>query len=349
MVLGLDTKKDEEIDLANQLIAVGLAEQLPYGYLRLQPALGPALLGQLNDQEREAAHSDWAEAMEQLAGFLDQQRGVDPTLSATLTLLELPNLLAVLEHLRLTASADRVVRLATTIEDLTQHLGRPRALAQAAKVRIAAMRQLGEWSNIRFEAERAAIDRLQAAGRHAEAVAAARTLLTRAAEAAGEDAYGWAAYDLAICHALLGRGLKMVGAAEAALAPLAEARKRFQRLADADDADAARMVSMTISERAECLLYLGRLDDAAQAYEEAMAKSKEIKDLRAIAVAATQLGAVRRHQGKYDEASLDSRRRERPSRISASPAALPLFGIRSVWSKKIPGSTRPPNRRFGKR
>jgi hypothetical protein len=232
-VLGLDTEKDEEIDLANQLIAVGLAERLPYGYLRLQPALGPALLGQLNEQQREAAHSAWVDAMEQLAEFLARRHQEDPTRSAHLTRLELPNLLAVLEHLRLTASADRVVQLATRIEDLAQYLGRPRALAQAGKVRVAAMRQLGEWSHTRFRAEEEAIERLLDAGRYAAAVTAARALLTRS-EAAGEDAYDGAAYDRAMCHWLLGSSLKGRGAAEAAFAPLAEASKRFHRDSEGD-------------------------------------------------------------------------------------------------------------------
>lgn len=288
-------------DLADQLVEFGLAEKLPYGYLRLQPTLGPALLGQLNDQEREAAHSDWAEAMEELAEFLYQQRRVNPRLSATLTLLELPNLLAVLEHLRLTASADRVVQLATLIEHLERYLGRPRAVTQAEKVRDAAMEQVGEWSDTRFLAESATIDRLLDAGRYPEAVRAAQVLLSRA-EAAGENAYDGASYDLAMCHALLGRCLSWCGKAEAALAPLAEARKRFQRLADTGNASADRMVSWTITERADCLRNLGRLDEAAQTYEDAMVKDKELKDPRGVAAGSAALGTVRILQGKYDEA-----------------------------------------------
>jgi tetratricopeptide (TPR) repeat protein len=210
-------------------------------------------------------------------------------------------LLAVLEHLRQTASADRVVQLATQIEDLTHYLGRPRALAQAEKVRVEAMRKLGEWSHTRSLAEQKTIDRFLDAGRHTEAVAAARTLLARA-EAAGEDAYAEAAYDLAICHWLLGRCLRLGGAAEAALAPLAEARNRFQRLADDGDSVAAGMASKTITVRADCLRALGRLDEAAQAYEEAIAKARERNDPRSVAVGSGQLGAVRMLQGNYDEA-----------------------------------------------
>src|SRR4029450_7229302 len=90
-VLGLDTEKDEEVALAQQLIGVGLPERPPYGYLRLNPGLGPALLGGLDAAQREAARDAWAEAMAQLAGFLDQQQSRDAHLAAALTLLDLPN------------------------------------------------------------------------------------------------------------------------------------------------------------------------------------------------------------------------------------------------------------------
>ena len=348
MLLGLDPEKDEVIDLANQLIKGGLAEQLPYGYLRLQPALGPALLSQLSERQREAARSAWAEAMEQLALSLYQQKFKDPTLAATLTLLELPNLLAVLEYLRMTASADRVVRLATRIEDLVKDLGQPRALAQAKNVRVATMRQLGEWSHTRFEAERAAIERLFDAGRHADAVAAAQALLTRA-EAAGVDAYDWASYDLALCHFLLGQGLRKGGAAKAALAPLDEARKRFQRLADAGDAASANAAFKMVTARAACLGELGRLDEAAETYEEAIAKAKELNDPRAVAVNSRNLIAVRIQQGENDEALALYTEAQKLSRPSVSRASLPTCGVVLVVSTMKPGSTRPPNRSIWKR
>ena len=96
-VLGLDTEKDEEVALARALIDVGLAESLEYNYLRLDPALGPFLLRELDDPARAAAEARWAEATAQLTSFLYQKRNSDPHLAAALTLQELPNLLAALE------------------------------------------------------------------------------------------------------------------------------------------------------------------------------------------------------------------------------------------------------------
>jgi hypothetical protein len=85
------------IVLAQALVEVGLAELLPYDYLRLDPALGPALERELSAPQRQAAEAAWADAMSQLTGFLYEQRFKDAHLAATLTLLELPNLLAALE------------------------------------------------------------------------------------------------------------------------------------------------------------------------------------------------------------------------------------------------------------
>jgi tetratricopeptide (TPR) repeat protein len=168
-------------------------------------------------------------------------------------------------------------------------------------VREHAAQKLGEWSHARYLAESAAVDRLLDAGRHADAVPAARSLLTRA-QAAGESGYEGAAYDLAICHAHLGRALAMGGDPRSALTPLGEAQSRFRRLADAGDEDAARMVSVSLTERADCLSDLGQLDQAAAAYEEAMKLDEKRGDLRDVAVGKGQLGTVRMLQHRYADA-----------------------------------------------
>jgi len=300
------------IVLARALVEVGLAELLPYGYLRLDPALGPALECELSAPQRQSAEAAWAEAMSRLIDFLYQQQFKDAHLAATLTLLELPNLLAALEwHFRATYSAlrtphsaftwDSVVGMATLLEGLLQNLGRPKALARVAAFCAQAAAQLGEWSHARFLAESAAIDRLIDAGRAAEAVPAARSLLARA-QAAGESAFPEAAYGLALCHFRLGRALKMSGDPQFALTPLAEARARFQKLADAGSQNAARMASASLTERADCLRDLGQLDQAAAAYEEANESAKTRDDQRDVAANKFQLGTVLMLQRRYPDA-----------------------------------------------
>jgi len=217
------------VDQARRLVDVGLAELLDPGYLRFDPALAPALLREVSEPEREAARAAWAEAMAGLAAFLDQHQHRDPRFALTVAVLELPNLLAALEHLRRTAPAERVVKFATHIEPLLSDLGRPKALGRVAEIRGQAARQLGGWSHARCLAESAAVDRLLDEGRFTDAIAAARALLAQA-QAAGGDAYAEAAYDLAMTHFRLGRALHWAGAAGPALESLREARRRFQAL-----------------------------------------------------------------------------------------------------------------------
>jgi tetratricopeptide (TPR) repeat protein len=94
----------------------------------------------------------------------------------------------------------------------------------------------------------------------------------------------------------------MGGAAEAALAPLAESQRCFQELADAGDSDAERMASVIFTETGDCLAALGRLEEAAGAYEEQIQRAPGLGDLRGAAVAKGQLGTVRLYQKRYKEA-----------------------------------------------
>ena len=66
-----------------------------------------------------------------------------------------------------------------------------------------------------------------------QAAHAAAQQLLRQCQAAGDEAYPQAAYDTTMAYSRFGRELKKGGAAEGALAPLDEAQRRFQALADA--------------------------------------------------------------------------------------------------------------------
>ncbi len=298
-VMGVDV--DTAGQVGAELIQVGLAEDMGYGHLRLDPALPSFLREQLSAAEREQAETTWAEGMAALANFLYQQRFQDTQLSAQLTRLELPNLLALLEHLRTTASAEQLADFAGTLEGLLANLDRPQALARAVAAREQAMQDLGEWSHVRFNAERLSIERLLAGGNVQKAHAAAERLLQRSL-ATGEAAYKGAAYNIAMAHDLLGTVLRMSGGAEAALSPLAEAERRFQVLAEAGGTDAEHMVSVAIAERGDCLRDLGRLDEAAAAYTEAIERAERSNNVRQVAAGKGNLGLVRLLQGRYAEA-----------------------------------------------
>lgn len=199
-VVGLDVQQGEEIALGRDLEAVGLGTLLPVGqemtYLHLHPALAPALWGVLPEVQRRTARDTLATAMRVLVDFLYEQLSKDTHLAVHWTLQELPNLLAALSWLataaeagQATASAETlddavaaptweaVVNMATSLESPLQYLGRPRALASVADVRARVAAHMGTWSHARFAAEYSTVERLDNAGRLAEAVAAARTLL----------------------------------------------------------------------------------------------------------------------------------------------------------------------------
>ena len=300
--LGIDPKDTSTIsNIANALIEVGLAENMGDNHLRLDPALPPYLLGEMKEGEQEGMRERWAEGMTQLTGFLLQQAFRDARLAAHLTLLELPNLLAMLEWVQGRMAPEEVVSLASYMEILLAKLGRPRALAQVVRVREKASGELGEWSHARFLAGSGTIDRLLDGGDLQAAYATAQQLLQQSL-AAGEDSYPGANYNTAWAHFKLGRVLRISGSAETALQPLAEAERRFQILADAGNTDAEGMASVAITERAGCLMALGRLDDAAEAYEDTIRRDEKRNAIRDVAVGKGNLGTVRIYQQRYDEA-----------------------------------------------
>jgi tetratricopeptide (TPR) repeat protein len=286
---------------AAQLVEAGLAEALPYGHLRLDPALSPYLLREMSENEQEEVRARWAKGMSLLVALLYEQKFEDAEFSHQLTLLELPNLLAMLNWAQDRATPELVVSLAQSIEGLLSRLGTPRALAQATRVRESAAKRLKDWSHARVLTESANIDRLIERGDLQAAYAAAQQLLKRCL-AAKEDAYPEAAHDAALAYFRIGRILKMNGSADAALPILAEANMRFQALEDTQGIAAERMVATTITDKGDCLADLGRWDEAVAAYEEAIIRAEKLDDKRKIAVNKCQLASVRVSQQRYDDA-----------------------------------------------
>ena len=93
----------------------------------------------------------------------------------------------------------------------------------------------------------------------------------------------------------------MSGAAPDALGPSSEARRRFERLGQAGNASAARMASVSLTEHADCLTDLGRLDQAADGYETIRGWTSKRSD-RERRYNKGQLGRVRMVQRRYPDA-----------------------------------------------
>lgn len=304
-VLGLMMHWDEAdlVSLARELIGTGLATPNPYNHLTLNPALCPYLRAQLAAAEREALTTRWVETMREYAEFLQQQENRNAELAATLTVLELPNLFSLLDIVQRAGDAETTIDLVTSLYSLLQVLGKPRLLERVGQVRDTAAAALGNaWNHARFEAARTQIEQQLARGQLREALYDSQTLLQRA-QAAGEQAYSGADYDLAMACILLARVLKTAGGSEQSLPLLDQARKRFETIAMERESKAAEgMASVCLSERGYCLWLLGRLDEAAVAYEESIRRSEQLGDKRDVAVGKAQMGSIRINQRRYPEA-----------------------------------------------
>jgi tetratricopeptide (TPR) repeat protein len=297
-VMGVES--DDTQTIAARLVEVGLAEAHEYDYLGLDPALPAYLrLGQPPEQ-LELLTVTWAEAMGQLVSFLYQQWNKDSRLANRLTLLELPNLMALLAWLRQRLEADsdtaeRVVDTAGKIEQLLAPLNRPQALAQAVTLRQRAAALLSEWGQGQFENQRLQIERLLDHGQLQAAYDKAQALLTKV-QAVELTTYPGADYDVALVHVLLGRVLSTAGQAASALDLFVTAQQQFEVLGE----QGVRMASVALTEQADCLRDLGQLEAAAEKYEEAIRRSENLEDFRGVAVGKVQLATVRMLQERYD-------------------------------------------------
>jgi tetratricopeptide (TPR) repeat protein len=217
--------------------------------------------------EREALTARWVAAMRGYVGFLYQQESQNAEVAATLTVLELPNLFALLDLVQRAGNSEATIDLTTLLYSLLSMAGKPRLLERVGQVRDAAAAVQGDvWSHAWFEAAHTRIEQQASGGRLREAFDGAQQLLQRA-RALGEQACPYSDYDLASACLLLARMLQTTGGSEQALPLLDEARERFEVIAKARaDKTAERMAAGCFSVRGDCLLSLDRLDEAVATY-----------------------------------------------------------------------------------
>jgi tetratricopeptide (TPR) repeat protein len=296
----------EEADvtsLAVELVQTGLATPNRYNHLTLNPALCPYLRGRMDAAERDTLTVRWVEATRTYTEFLVQQWSQNTEIATTLTVLELPNLFALLDLVQHAGDGEATIALTTSLYRLLEFSGKPRLLERVGQVRDATEATLGNaWNHARFEVARTRTEQQLGGGQLREALDGAQRLLQRA-RAVGEQAYPDADYDLAGACCLLARVLKTVGGSEQALPLLDESRQRFEAFAQKQPGRGAeRMASICFGEQGGCLCDLGRLDEAAAAYEENIQRAEQLDDARQVAVGKGQLGTVRELQRRYPEA-----------------------------------------------
>jgi tetratricopeptide (TPR) repeat protein len=289
--------------LAQELVGTGLATRNRHNHLSLNHALCPYLKGSLGEEELQGLTASWLEVMAAYLRYLVQQQSQNTELAATLTLLEMPNLIAILDRSQTFADPATTIKRASFLCSLLQGLGKPRLLERVARVHKGAAAALGDGSShAHFQASRAHIEQQLAAGNLREALAGAKQLLQQA-QAAGEEAYAEADYDLAMAFWLRGRVLQTGGGAQQALPLLQEAGRRFEAIEHkSPGVGAERMAYVCFAEQGDCLFDLGHYDAAAAAYEEVIRRSEQLGALRDVSVGKGQLGNVRLQQQRYAEA-----------------------------------------------
>lgn len=289
--------------LAQELVGTGLATANPYNHLSLNPALCTFLKASLSEEELQVLTEGWVEAMATYLRNLALQRNQSTEQIATLTLLELPNLFALLDSSLGAADPEITIDRATALYSLLERLGKPRLLQRVGQVRDGAAAALdGCWSHARFQASRTRIEQQLAGGQLREALAGAKQLLKQA-NAAGYLAYEYADYDLALAIFLLGRATLKGGDAKHSLPLLNEAGSLFEAISREQSLDAAeRMVSVCLTEQGDCLHALGLYDDACAAYQESIRLDSQLGNYGDVAIAKAQLGNVYLDQGRYAEA-----------------------------------------------
>ncbi|HEX9938448.1 MAG TPA: tetratricopeptide repeat protein [Longimicrobium sp.] len=298
----MEWEAPEVASLAIELIDTGLATVDPYNHLTLNPALCPYLRARMDPAERGTLEARWNDAMQGYVGFLVKEQSRNAEMSATLTRLGLPNLFAFLAHTQRQWDAESVIRLTGALYSLVQAHGNPRLLEQVTRVRDTAAAALGQtWNAAQFTVQQTRIEQQRLAGRMREALEGAQELL-RSARAAGERAYPGADYHLAIACFVLGRVLESIGSSERALPLVDEARDRFEDIERDTPGRAATMLCTCFSDRGDCLRGLGRLEEAAGAYEEFIQRAEKLGIERHVASGKSKLGNVHISQRHYPEA-----------------------------------------------
>ena len=225
--------------------------------------------------ERELLMARWIKAMSQYVKFLVKQRSQQTELAATLTVLELPNLFALLEAVR-TRRMRRRRKSGQFAVQIAAKSGKPRLLERVGQVRDAAAAARGDtWNHAWFQVQRTRIKQQVATQSFARRVRR-RTKLLQHIRAVSEGAYPGADYDLAHACWLLAHVSLTAGGFGTCLAAVDEAQQRFEAIErDRPGRGAERMASVCIAERSNCLLFLGRLNEAAAATKRPSATLRE--------------------------------------------------------------------------
>lgn len=321
----LEVASNEALSLCQALIDLGLAEGEGL-YLLPDPALGVAMVGELAAREREQMESRWLDASVAWMHFLYEQRFTKPSVASEGMRHALGWLLALVAVVERAVgagalSADEASEVVSSVEQFLENSGNIRAIRLIAEARQRLAGQLVGWSSAIVQSRLLEIDRHTEAADLTTALAGARAL-QQEARWAGPGAYANAAYDIAGTHLKLAQVLAAAGRVDEALAAATEAEREFRELAAMGSIAAAEMAAASLGEQGRALRKLGRLDEAAAAYEKAIDEADALDARRNAAISRSELGIVRMFQGRDADAIAAYDRARRMFEVLDEPASV---------------------------
>jgi tetratricopeptide (TPR) repeat protein len=299
IVLGIK-KKDRDI-VVRRLIHLKLAEPVAYGFLRFHPALCHRLWAKMSVTEQRKYTGRWSERMLKLSEYLYAQHYRDKELCATLTNLELPNLIYLLHLLRAQNNLERNPALVKRLEVLFAFLDRHDLVGVVKKAPANKKATPVTWDHHHFSSYRRQVELLLKNGNIPQALKEARKLLEMCL-LNGEGAYDHALRDTASAYYWLGRILKVAGSWEEALEQFREAYQHYNRLAKAGEMEIFSFVASAIHQITDCLYYLDRFSEAEAIGKERIERAEVLNNEYEIAQGKRQLGMGYRMQKRFKEA-----------------------------------------------
>lgn len=158
-----------------------------------------------------------------------------------------------------------------------------------------------QWTHATFLKVEGEIELLLYSNQIPQAVDTAEKLQRQSLKA-GDAAYLEAPQDIARSYLLLGQALQKYGSAQLALQPLSESQRRFAILASWGGTGYADILIKTISLQGDCLRDLGRLQEAATAYEQAIHYASSSDNPRAAANNMIELATTYQQMGYLSDA-----------------------------------------------
>ncbi|MCJ8268974.1 MAG: hypothetical protein MJK04_06165, partial [Psychrosphaera sp.] len=165
----MNIEPEKMMRFAAHMINVGIGEYVDGGYMRLDPALPGYLKSQMGAKELGDLRGRWISAMLKLVEYIIEQKYKGNAEAYKLTLLELPNLLALLNEFEKDLEdnaeiANWLIGIAGEFEETFSCIGHPHAMQRVIEVREKAAKVYNKWDHNSYTHQRLSLTRMIEAG-----------------------------------------------------------------------------------------------------------------------------------------------------------------------------------------